>query len=399
MPKWAKLLSLASVAAAVLVVIMTPLTSLADGQWSAVSTLTPRLRYAVTTVGSKVLIAGGEKYVGGREGIAYFVQVDIYDSATGNWSSATLAEPRSGMVAATVGSKALLYGRRGGLDYVDTVDIYDSESDTWSVTHLPDVVNLPAMFTVRDQVIVLGTPKTPGADIANVYDTTTDTWTSTQLPDRPIDPIALVAGDVALVGTGAGGAWDTLDLFDATTRQWSTVKLSQARSSPSTAIAGSLILIAGGSTDGRPSDVVDIYDASTRSLTSAHLSEARIVGTSAVANGHVIFAGGSNKHMEKVDNSFVERGGASDVVDIFTVVTGEWSVSRMPHSAYQPQAVAVGTHALFAGITTSGPTDALRCAPEPPRCHGRQPGPVSRRLLPGPRPLLATELRRGGHLR
>jgi N-acetylneuraminic acid mutarotase len=351
MPKLPKLFALASIAVALLVVINTPLSSLAQGQWSAVDNLTPRLKYGVATVGSKVLIAGGEKYVGGKEGIAYFDQVDLYDTATGAWSSAKLSEPRAAILSATVGSRAFLYGRHAATDYADNVDIYDNETDSWSVTHLPAPVGIPAMFAIRDQVVIVGSPKGPGGSIANVYDPATDSWTATRLPDRPTDPIVLVAGDVALIGGGAGGDWDTLDLYDASAQQWSTLKLSQARADVSTAVVGSQILIAGGfvrSTPSGPSDVVDIFDTSMRTLTTAHLSEARFVDASVVVDGKALFAGGGPQSYG--------RGGLSTTVDVFDSTTGAWSVTQMPHQIWRPQAAAVGTHALIGGISPDSST-------------------------------------------
>ena len=52
--------------------------------------------------------------------------VDIYDDATGQWSTATLAEARCSLAATTLGTQALFAGGcTVGNGKSDLVDLYD----------------------------------------------------------------------------------------------------------------------------------------------------------------------------------------------------------------------------------------------------------------------------------
>jgi hypothetical protein len=54
--------------------------------------------------------------------------VDLYNSASGTWSTAELSQPRTGLAATSVGNVAIFAGGR----FIQSVDLYNSASDTWS---------------------------------------------------------------------------------------------------------------------------------------------------------------------------------------------------------------------------------------------------------------------------
>src|SRR4051812_6629352 len=76
----------------------------ATDHWRSATLSQARIDMGVTTVGSKVLFAGG--FTRPKEG-SYSAAVDIYDSVTGAWSTAALSHARASRVAATAGTKAL----------------------------------------------------------------------------------------------------------------------------------------------------------------------------------------------------------------------------------------------------------------------------------------------------
>ena len=76
----------------------------ATEQWTAARLVELRAVGRVVTVGSRVLVAGGSRAdSAGR--LRASDMVDICDSATGQWSSARLSHRREALVAATVGTK------------------------------------------------------------------------------------------------------------------------------------------------------------------------------------------------------------------------------------------------------------------------------------------------------
>ncbi len=54
--------------------------------------------------------------------------MDLYNSASGTWSTAELSIPRTGFAATSVGNVAIFAGGRR----LFSVDLYNSASDTWS---------------------------------------------------------------------------------------------------------------------------------------------------------------------------------------------------------------------------------------------------------------------------
>jgi hypothetical protein len=133
-------------------------------------------------------------------------------------------------------------------------------------------------------------------------------------------------------------------LFDQTCAQgmWSTAQLSEARSFMGATSVGNVALFAGGDrsrsgTDA--SDVVDLFNVVTGAWSTARLSVARIYVAAASVGNVSLFAGGLGT-----------GGGVTDVVDLFNVATGAWTTARLSVARGSPTgATSVGNVALFAG--------------------------------------------------
>ena len=76
------------------------------------------------------MFGGGETH----DGLSSDV-VDIFDSTSQKWSTATLSQPRYCIGATSVGKYALFAGGFKNETW-DTVDIFDSETLKWEVDHL-----------------------------------------------------------------------------------------------------------------------------------------------------------------------------------------------------------------------------------------------------------------------
>ena len=114
----------------------------ATGRWSAGALSVARQWPVPAAVGTQVLLAGGWQSGPSRQWDHLFDTVDLFDTATGRWSTATLSEARYRMRAVTVGPYVLFAGGEfscnscGTTRYVAAVDIYDSAMGRWSAATL-----------------------------------------------------------------------------------------------------------------------------------------------------------------------------------------------------------------------------------------------------------------------
>ena len=258
-----------------------------------------RAELAATSVGNKVLFAGGRVDVAGASNV-----VDIYDSDTGLWSTATLSQARWGVSATTVGTKALFAGGYlGGASSSDVVDIYDGETGLWSTAILSQARSHLAAATVGNKAF-FGCSSFDGEDAVDIYDAVTGLWSTASLSDGRYALAATAVGDAALFAGGWGGFGvdsDVVDIYHDGTGVWSTASLSQARSYLTATAVGDKALFAGGEAgpfiidspeSRRPSRVVDFYDSQTHAWSTASLSRGRASLAAATAGSIALFAGG-----------------------------------------------------------------------------------------------------------
>jgi hypothetical protein len=107
---------------------------IATGSWSTAELSVPRWQIATIAAGNKVFFAGGGYYDDSDNGSSYNT-VDIFDITTNQWSTGSLTGRRHNVAAATVGNKVFFAGGRTD-DYLDSVsnkvDIYDLATNAWS---------------------------------------------------------------------------------------------------------------------------------------------------------------------------------------------------------------------------------------------------------------------------
>jgi hypothetical protein len=130
------------------------------GTWSIDSLSVPRAFVGMTTIGNKVLIAGGMTMGNVASNI-----VDIYDASTGNWSTANLSQARAfcdNQNAVTVSGKAYFVG--GGKIHLNgaywttaynVIDIYDEADNSWSVDYMPLTPRIHHAVVATDNKIII----------------------------------------------------------------------------------------------------------------------------------------------------------------------------------------------------------------------------------------------------
>jgi len=146
------------------------------GTWSVDSLSVARAWVGVTTIGDKMLIAGGATHDAVQTNI-----VDIYDATAGTWDTATLSLARSfcdNQNAVNVCGKAYFVGG-GKLNLngpfweaaYNRIDIYDLTTNTWSVDVIPTSTATVhrAAASIGDQFIIAGGIWSNYASNAEIY--------------------------------------------------------------------------------------------------------------------------------------------------------------------------------------------------------------------------------------
>jgi len=211
----------------------------------------------------------------------------------------------------------------------------------------------PASATVGASVTITGSAfgtdaNAVGIKFGNSAVVQPSTVTATQLTvvvpqDATSGYISVIIGSKTVMSSESFAV--TTSVIDYSTyntlRYTGAANLSVARSLLACAATGTKIVFAGGSTDGHgggASDVVDIFDVITNSWTTAQLSEPRYLLSAAGAGNKIVFAGGVDKD-----------GGYSKTVDIFDVVTNKWTTAQLSEGRSRLAAAASGDKILFVG--------------------------------------------------
>ena len=286
--------------------------------------------------------------------------------ASAQWSTELLSVSRTSAAATSVGDLAFFAGGRAGNVAIATVDIYDDASGTWSTpTHLPaGPRNFLAATAVGHLVLFAGGAVSPTAstDIVEVYDTQTGTWLAPgALSGARFAVAAATIGTTAMFAGGAHGGpanvlavSDVVDLYDSSLglpsdpAAWSTMTLSRARGHMAAATVGGQVLFAGGIDLVAAHADVDVYDSSLgapsdpAAWTPATLSQARVLygNGSATVGARAYFGGGGVSANPPT---------LSDVVDIYDAATGAWTATALSSPRTQVAATALGNTVLFAG--------------------------------------------------
>src|SRR5581483_7588204 len=99
------------------------------------------------------VVGGRALFVGGSTGSVAWMDltpvVDVYDAATGQWTTGALSQLRRHMAVATVGTRVLFAGgtivSSGPEQHSAAVDIYDSATGQWSTAALSQARAEPAV--------------------------------------------------------------------------------------------------------------------------------------------------------------------------------------------------------------------------------------------------------------
>ncbi|MBL7791909.1 MAG: hypothetical protein JNK77_06290 [Saprospiraceae bacterium] len=346
------------------------------GQWSTTNLSEGKTSMGAVAYGSKVWFGGGATDTNATD------KVEIYDLVTGVWDLEELSVAREFVAAGAAGGKVLFAGGINffTFEHYSRVDIFDTLTHARTTTELPEQKFDVAAIGYGNQVFFAG-----GANLAtgefsaavDIYNTVTGAWTTASLSEPGV--VRAVASGSKLIFVGAA----VMDIYDAATGIWTAQSLPDPKLFSGVALAENHVYIAGGMHfDNTPTDRVDIYDLDTGAWTISTLSESRaFLNNAATACGKVFFAGGGSFDLN--NNAWTS---ASNRVDVFDTVTGEWASDELTHPLMNHVVAANGDYVLVAGgwdlvspssfstveiyhCTTTGlvgpPSQVLRVSPNP----------------------------------
>ena len=299
-----------------------------NASWRTV-TLPHALGPNVTVVGDKAIFVGAatqtSPYTSGGTGIA-----DIYDDATGQFSTALLSVARLDIGAVTVGDKAifagghLVDGYSGAVGLSTAVDIFNSSTGLWSTATLSQAHGGVTGVVVGKIVIfaggINGGYQNSPANAVDIYDSATNTWSATEIPVKSLGPFGLLKG-VEVGGKALFTDGTSAFLYNPADHVWSISTLSAKRNIASIVSVGGIALIAGGygldqSGMNVELNVVDIYNSATGLWSTSQLPHTNGFAVGVFANREAVFGGNST--------------GLSGYLDVYDPSTGLWSSQVRP---------------------------------------------------------------------
>ncbi len=217
------------------------------GQWTTTSLSSPRAAMGSAVVetpnGPIALFGGGSSEIPGPYATNL---VDIYHANTGTWSTANLSQARTHLSATTVGYKVIFAGGITNDNEVsDRVDIYDALTDEWTTDSLsvPRCTDMTDGLTktVCGKVYIVGGGKidlitgllSEASNVIDIYDPTTDTW-SVEYLNRPLVTHSVVSdGNRLLVAGGRNTEFSTIydevDIYTCSANAASENKIAAAQ--------------------------------------------------------------------------------------------------------------------------------------------------------------------------
>ncbi|MBL0341851.1 MAG: T9SS type A sorting domain-containing protein [Bacteroidetes bacterium] len=289
--------------------------------WTTTNLSAARIVGASAAIGNKVLFAGG------RQILNYSKVVDIFDVTTGIRTTHNLSQARSGMAVAVVGSKVIFAGGEAGnissgiYTESNKVDIYDDATGTWSTAILAAKREQITVAVVGTKVLFAGgiTPSGLYSNLIDIYESTTNTWTTKFLSETKYGmSAATVDTKVYFVGgmvDNTGVISNKVEIYNSVTNAKQIITISSPRMNMAVAQTPGRVMFAGGivTWGNVGTDRIEVLNIATNTWTVEYLSRPRLNLASASYGNKAMFAGGA-----EVLSSYPQYSVISKRVDIWT---------------------------------------------------------------------------------
>lgn len=298
-----------------------------DVYTAATNTWTTKVLSNARIVGNAVAVGNKVMFAGGRQILNYSNRVDIFDVTTGVSTTHNLSQARTNMAVAVVGSKVIFAGGECGnipngvYTSSNKVDIYDDATGIWSTALLSVKREQIAVAVVGSKVLFAGglTPSGLYSNRIDIYDAATNTWTTKNMSQTKYGIATATAGDKVYLAGGtinnSGALSNRVEIYNATTDAMSYVSISSPRMSMAVAQTPNRILFAGGvvTWGNVGTDRVEVLDLPTNTWSVEYLSRPRLNLAAASYNNKAMFAGGA-----EVLSSYPIYSIISNRVDVWT---------------------------------------------------------------------------------
>ncbi|MBX2933404.1 MAG: hypothetical protein KF825_04110 [Ferruginibacter sp.] len=279
---------------------VTDIFDLATGQATTTQLSQPRGYLAAAGAGNKILFAGGH-----QANNKVSARVDIYNTQTGQWTIDSLSLARGQLVAGAVGNKLVFAGglaqnSNGEGYYTNRVDIYDVQTGQWTQATLsqPRTTYYNAkVLTAGNKLFIAGGATTTNSETVDVYDAQTNQWTSFNLTGNTIPYyIACTNGSQVFITSGSNTTFNytRLHIYNVQTGQVNSVPFPEPIRGLGMAAIENKVVIAAGIIDNKATDKVFVYDTQTGlfDTTGFKLPQRKFEVTAASAGNKLLFAGG-----------------------------------------------------------------------------------------------------------
>lgn len=273
---------------------------LATGLTTITQLSEPRSYLAAAAAGNKILFAGG--YLDGNNKVS--ARVDIYNTQTGQWTIDSLSLARGLLSAGAVGNKIVFAGgvainNSNGQGYnSNRVDIYDVQTGQWTQATLSQprsAYNAISVITAGNKLLIAGGATTSNTETVDVYDAQTNLCTTINLTGNTLTyMLACSNGEQIFLTSGSTFLYTHLHTYNAQNGQMNVVPLPVPIRISAMTVAGNKVVIAAGIIDYQYTDKVFVYDTQTRlfDTTGFKLPKKKINVTAASAGNKLLFAGG-----------------------------------------------------------------------------------------------------------
>ena len=243
-----------------------------------------RFTVASISCGNKVFFAGGLVYSSTAPTITARSRVDIYNTSTGVWDSASLSVARYNISAFCHNNKIFFAG--GSIDPYTaskSIDIYDATTNSWSITELPSGYNA-AITNIGNEIWFA----IPGTNKIDIYDTRNNTWRTETAGDTIFGSTAITINNKIYFTGGS-----IVNVYDISANTWSRLVLTENRWSIPVALSNNKIAFIGGMTSWFVySKRIDVYDPAANTWSYLYMSHDLFYEAIISYNNYIYSAGG-----------------------------------------------------------------------------------------------------------
>jgi N-acetylneuraminic acid mutarotase len=278
----------------------------ASGNWSTVKPMNGA-RYGHTATllpNGKVLVAGGWN---DNSFLICLATAEIYDPEKDTWSTITPMTAARALHTATLlpNGKALVAGGYNGSDYLGSAELYDPVKNSWSTVLTPmNVVRAWHSATIlpNGKVLVAGGHNGSGyLSGVELYNPASDSWslTGSMATARRLHSATPIPGGKVLIAGGANidGFLSGAELYDQTTGAWNPAgsMTAQRQSHGATFLPNGFVLITGGMNGSGPLSGAELYIPATNSWSlTTALAVARSYHSATLLTGGKILVTGGS---------------------------------------------------------------------------------------------------------